>query len=430
MKRKTMLFFLIAALLAFTVHAVDTVNVRLDDLGLNVDVPSDCLVYTRNMNPDDPALVEKGIDPEQLQQLMEERSIYLDLLNDDPAYEVLITMMPNVVKNMTVFDEETLESFKAPLTQEYENNGMTVSSIDFFSNDQTIFFRTEGDIAGVKALIYYTICNYQAISFVQRYAGDVMPEEYKTEMQAMVDSVRFDFIDVSSAEDIPGAGTETDVEAAAEAAAEETADEIEAAAEALEEEPTQAGSLITSSADTEDVPASSAKKKGFPVLPVVLGGAAVGAVTGLLVSRGKKKSRAAQQPAYSSQQPIYGAPISPVKPGTPIAPVQPGAAPTYAVPVAPIATTVPGSSASAAAFTGAAAPTAQAATPASPAVPATPIVPAEIPAAPAVPAAASAADIPAPQVPSAFPEKRVCSACGATLTQNEQFCPYCGTKTN
>ena len=35
MKRKTVLFILIAALLAFAVHAADTVNIRLDELGMS-----------------------------------------------------------------------------------------------------------------------------------------------------------------------------------------------------------------------------------------------------------------------------------------------------------------------------------------------------------------------------------------------------------
>jgi len=192
MKRKTVLFILIAALLAFAVHAADTVNIRLDELGMSLDVPADCSVFTRNMSPDDPALAEYGIDLEQLNQLMAERSIYLDLLSDDPAYEGLVTMVPNVVENMTVFNEDVLESLKEPLTNEYEANGMTVDSVDYFTNDQAVFFRTEGEIAGVKALVYYTVCNHQAISMVVRYDGDVMPEEYKTQLQAMVDSVRFD----------------------------------------------------------------------------------------------------------------------------------------------------------------------------------------------------------------------------------------------
>ena len=192
MKRKTMLFFLIAALLAFAVHAADTVNIRLDDLGLSLDIPSDCSVFTRNMDPNDPVLEEYGVDLEETNQLMEERSIYLDLLNGDPAYESLVTMMPNVVENLTVFNEETLESFKEPLRQEYENNGMTVTSIERVANDQAIYFRTEGDIAGVKVLVYYTICNHQAISLVMRYAGEAMPDEYRAQLEAMVDSVRFD----------------------------------------------------------------------------------------------------------------------------------------------------------------------------------------------------------------------------------------------
>ena len=155
MKRKTVLFILIAALLAFAVHAADTVNIRLDELGMSLDVPADCSVFTRNMSPDDPALAEYGIDLEQMNQLMAERSIYLDLLSDDPAYEGLVTMVPNVVESMTLFDEDTLESLKEPLTNEYEANGMTVDSVDYFTNDQAVFFRTEGEIAGVKALVLF-----------------------------------------------------------------------------------------------------------------------------------------------------------------------------------------------------------------------------------------------------------------------------------
>ena len=411
MKRKTVLFILIAALLAFAVHAADTVNIRLDELGMSLDVPADCSVFTRNMSPDDPALAEYGIDLEQMDQLMAERNIYLDLLSDDPAYEGLVTMMPNVVENMTVFNEDVLESLKEPLRQEYETNGMTVDSIDYFSNDQAVFFRTEGEIAGVKALVYYTVCNHQAISMVVRYDGDVMPEEYKTQLQAMVDSVRFDNVAAAPAEDIPEEEVQTDVEAAAQAAAEETADEIEAAAEALEEETAPAESLISPAAEAEDVPAAPAKKKGFPVLPVVLGGVAVGAIAGAVASRSKKKKRAAQQ------QPTYAVPATPFAPAAPAAPT---------APVSPAS----------AAVAGAAAPIAQAATPAAPVVSAAPVVPPApvVPAAPVVPPAPVVPAAPvvsaAPVVPAApdAPAKRTCAACGADLGPDEKFCPFCGTK--
>ena len=392
MRRKTLLFFLMAVLLIFSVRAADTVNIHLDEMGMSIDVPSDCSIFTRNMSPDDPMLAEKGIDSTQLQQLMEERSIYLDLLNEDPAFEILVTMQANVVQDMTVFNEEELEALKEPLAQEYELNGMSVTSVERFTTDQTVFFRTEGDISGTQAVIYYTIFDHQAISIVLRYTGDSMPEEYRTQIQQMVDSVRFDGAATAQSDDVSGMETEEDVESAVEAGAEEAAEEIEAAVEELEESASQTETLISPSEqlNTEDVSESSApaKKKGFPVLPVALGGAAIGAIAGFAVARGKKKR---------DQMPTYTAPASPAAPAATVPPVS-----------------------GAAAVAGATVPYAQSANPVAPVASeaAAPVTPA-VPSVPAVPAA--------PVMPAA-PEKRVCSACGADLSPTDTVCPYCGTK--
>ena len=392
MKRKTMLFFLIAALLAFAVHAADTVNVRLDDLGLSLDVPSDCSIFTRDMSPDDPALEEKGIDFTELQELLTDGNIYLNLLNDDPAFESLVTMQANAVESMSIFDDDMLEALKEPLAQEYESAGMKVSSVDYFTTDQTVLFRTEGSINTTQVLVYYTVHNHQAISMVLRYEGDAIPEEYRTAMQAMVDSVRFD----EAAATPDGDASEAEAAADVEAAAEEAVDEIEAAEEALEEEAAATESLISPAeeATAQDEPAQDetespapAKKKGLPILPLILGGAAIGAGVGFFSARSRKKR---------AQQPTYAVPMTPAAPTAPVAP----------------AATVPPASAAAAAAAGAAAPIAQAVHPA---------------AAPAAAASAVPAAPAAPAVPTG-PAKRVCAACGADLGPDDSFCPYCGTK--
>ena len=137
MKRKTVLFILIAALLAFAVHAADTVNIRLDELGMSLDVPADCSVFTRNMSPDDPALAEYGIDLEQLNQLMAERSIYLDLLSDDPlpenfqkALEGEGTSVSIVAETDTGETEQEIEVILAPVKDGRKIRGVVGSIIE------------------------------------------------------------------------------------------------------------------------------------------------------------------------------------------------------------------------------------------------------------------------------------------------------------
>lgn len=89
------------------------------------------------------------------------------------------------------------------------------------------------------------------------------------------------------------------------------APETEAAPEAAEE-PAEAPELISPSPEAEDVetpsPAPAEKKKGVPLLPILLGLVAVGAVVGL-AARGKKKQQA--RPAYAVPAPEAPAEPSP-----------------------------------------------------------------------------------------------------------------------
>ena len=215
MNRKLLLFFLAAVLLVFAVHAADAATVRLDALGMRIDVPVEYSMFTRDTPLDDPALEANGLDGAELIQRMKDSGVYLELLSDDPALEALVTMQTNAVENMNIFDEGDLEQLKGSLTQEYENAGMAVSSIDCLAAEQTVFFRTEGSLGDTQVLVYYTIYDHKAISIVLRYEGDAIPARCRTQMQAMVDSVRFDGA-AGQSENIPEAEAEADAAAGAE----------------------------------------------------------------------------------------------------------------------------------------------------------------------------------------------------------------------
>ncbi len=365
MKRTIGLFILAVLLLVFTVQAADTVSVSVEELGLRIDLPTDCSVFTRATQAEDPALAQYGIPIDQLKQIFEQGNIYLDALGDDPAFEFLITMTPNAVKDMSQFDEQTLESMLDLLRDQYESRGIQVTELVRYAHPQAVFFRTTGhtELSGNLTQIqqYYTVHNNQAINFTLQYQGEQIPEEHLATVQAIIDSVIFE----EEAAETPAAETEAQPEEEAPAAEEPAEEPTEDAAPEADEAPAEDAEtpMLIAEADedaSEDAPAAPApaKKKGFPTLWVVLGLAAIGAVLGAVL-RGRKKRSA--PPAASN-----------------------------AVPVTPPAAPTP--------------PAAQA----------------------AAAAAAGAVQTAKPAVPEA-PGKRVCAACGAALAPDDRTCPYCGT---
>ena len=139
MKRRLLLLFLIALLLTLSVHAAGTV--RLEELGMSVYVPEGYTVITRNMAADDPGLAIFDMDSEAVTKLLEDGNIYLDLMNEDPDFEYSITSVPNEVKSVARFDDETLESMEDQLKEQYESADVKVREVDHLFNGQAVFFK-------------------------------------------------------------------------------------------------------------------------------------------------------------------------------------------------------------------------------------------------------------------------------------------------
>lgn len=303
MKRRLLLLLLIVLLLTFSVHAAGTV--RLDDLGMSVYIPEGYTVITRNMAPDDPGLAIFDMDSEAVTKLLEDGNIYLDLMNEDPDFEYSITSVPNEVKSVARFDDETLESMEDQLKEQYESADVKVREVDHLFNGQAVFFKllVSGEQNGQQVQLerYYTVQNYHAIYLTLQYWGAEIPEKYRTLSQDILYSVQFD---------------EPDDYSAAE----------ESGAEASDEAETQTASgpieqmLAKPAADEESVetPAPApVQKSGFPVLPVILGLAVAAAVAGVLIALRIKRTKRptgdlppAQKGSAKRTCAVCGAPLS------------------------------------------------------------------------------------------------------------------------
>ena len=284
MKRRMVLFVLIALLLALSVHAADTV--RLEDLGLTIDVPSEYYVITRDMAPDDPDLGVFDMDSDQVMKLLEDNDMYLDLLNDDSSFELTIAMTENAERTLNQFDEDTLEDMEEKLADQYGSAGLSVNSVEHLTQDSTVFFRisVSGEQNGnpLQLLRYYTVHNYQTIVMDMQYWGNAIPESYEKLANGMFNSIRFDQVD-EVAQTISSASEE-----------ENSFSLIEESAAAKKEE-SESSSLISSNSGSQSGSGSSAQKKRFPTIPVVLGTAALCAVLGVIIR--KKQQPDATAPA-------------------------------------------------------------------------------------------------------------------------------------
>ena len=282
MKRRMVLFVLIALLLALSVHAADTI--RLEELGLQIDVPSEYYVITRNMAPDDPALSVFDMDSDQVTKLLESNDMYLDLLNNDDKFELTLTMAENAERTLNQFDEDTLESLEETLAEQYDSAGLTVNSIEHFTQDSTVFFQIyvsgEQDGNPLQLLRYYTVHNYQTLVMDLQYWGNAIPESYEKLAKGMVSSIRFDQVDEVA---------QTISSASAAEKEENSFSLIEESAAANQ----AANSAAQSSQNTGTASSSTAKKKRFPTIPVVLGTAALCAVLGVIIRKKQQPADAA-----------------------------------------------------------------------------------------------------------------------------------------
>lgn len=97
---------------------------RLDDLKLSVDIPSDLIVFTRNIKHDDPNLKEFELTKDQMDSMMKDGNIYLNALDPNVAFEVVVTMIESPLNDFYYLSNTELSMFASTLADGYEGSEM------------------------------------------------------------------------------------------------------------------------------------------------------------------------------------------------------------------------------------------------------------------------------------------------------------------
>lgn len=186
---------LVFCLLPSHAFAANTIY-ELDELGMSIELPSDHVVFTRDIKANDPNLSAYGLTKDEMSSLMLERSIYLNAWDEDVSYEIIVTMIDSPLEDFNQFSDTSLNQFALALKTEYASMGITFIRSDLYQHSQAKFAKiyisqpNNGDTA--YGLQYYTVYNGKAINItLQSYSGEI-DSSREAIIQNIVDTIHFD----------------------------------------------------------------------------------------------------------------------------------------------------------------------------------------------------------------------------------------------
>ena len=199
MKRRCMriyMAFILVLLLSTSAYAVNAVEYELEELGLTVSMPSDYVVFTRNISANDPNLGAYSLTKDGLSSLMTERNIYLNGWDEDVNQEIIFTMIDSPLVDFNLYSDTTLATMATSFVSGYADMGVTVIKSGVYQHSQAKFLKIyisqpNGD-STAYGLQYYTVYADKAINItLQSYSGQITSSQEST-LKGVVDSVKFD----------------------------------------------------------------------------------------------------------------------------------------------------------------------------------------------------------------------------------------------
>lgn len=161
-----------------------------------MSLPSDYVVFTRDIDSGDPNLAAYGLTKDGMLSLMRERSIYLNGWDRDVNHEIIVTVADNTLEDFNLYSDALLETMATAIDDEYKSIGITVLRTELYKHSQAKFIKVymsqPNGSATVYGLQYYTVYNGKAINItMQSYSGQLTSAQESIH-KSIVDSVRFD----------------------------------------------------------------------------------------------------------------------------------------------------------------------------------------------------------------------------------------------
>ncbi len=193
-----MLFFIIPAFASSSTY-------KLEELGLEVSIPSTYDVITQDTSTSNPVFNRLGASGNEFIDYYKENGIYLNAIpKDNLNEEIVVTMTAGIWDNLSAFSDTTIKTLASALISGYEDYGIIVSEYDVYHHSQAKFVKLYfADTANsVHGLQYYTTYGAKAMNFtIRSYSGKITQKQEET-IKSIVDSIKYD-TDPVFAPDVP-----------------------------------------------------------------------------------------------------------------------------------------------------------------------------------------------------------------------------------
>lgn len=199
MKKACMILFVILIVVSLSItgfaddaNTSDTITYRIKEFRLSVEIPSDFIVFTRDIKDNDPNLEKVGITRESLLKSMNDGYLYLIALEPYSDYEIDIQLFTSTAEEYNTKDDATLLAEAAT----WPSTGLTVSSQTVYSQKQIKFIKqtfTRNTSSGIQyEQQFNSVCNKTAISVRMKTRMGPIHEYMDMVQQRIADSVTFD----------------------------------------------------------------------------------------------------------------------------------------------------------------------------------------------------------------------------------------------
>ncbi len=192
----TSLFVLAFSLSVFTLPAFATSSTyELDELGLEVTIPSKYDVITQDTSPYSSIFSDRGLSGTDLIKQFKSTGVYLNAIpNDGTNEEIVVTMTDGVFNNLSEFSNGTLKTLASSLVKGYEDYGLTITNYDIYEHSQAKFIKlhitdTSNSFYGLQ---YYTNYDAKTINFTIRSYSGALSQTQEAVIKGVIDSIVFD----------------------------------------------------------------------------------------------------------------------------------------------------------------------------------------------------------------------------------------------
>lgn len=194
MKKLLILVMLAALLCSISIPASAASDTyELDEVGLTVSIPADYLVVTRDTPENSSVFSELGMTKADMMAIFEADSIYLDAFSPAIDEEIVVTMAPNNISNISNFSDSLLQQMAKAAADAFHTIGSEVSKYEIYQNGAVKyikFYHTHAT-TNTHSLQYYTIIDNKAINItLHSYKGSLTTQQEAT-VKNVIDSIQF-----------------------------------------------------------------------------------------------------------------------------------------------------------------------------------------------------------------------------------------------